>query len=296
MRSGVGLKIRDTVPAPEPVERDTRGILDPWLLRQRVRLTRHPPTEPLTGVIDRFWAVQWDLPGGAEHSQQVLTHPGANVSVGPADGHGEEGPLEARLYGVTRSLTRRRLRGRGWTVAAMTTVGGLGALIDGSADVYTDRAVPLGEGLGIDEAVLIRDVVDLADEQARVEALAGALEGACRPERLDAAREVSSVARLAESDRSIQRVGDLAERAGVSERTLQRQFVRFAGVSPAWVLRRYRLLEAAEAVRDGASVDWAGLAVRLGYSDQAHLIRDFRAAVGQTPAAYARAQRPRDGR
>lgn len=283
--------MRDNLPAPEPVERDTRGILDPWLLRQRVRLSRYPPTEPLVGVVDRFWAVQWQLPDGVEHRQQVLTHPGANLSVGPVNGHGEDGPLEAKLYGVARSLTTRNLRGRGWTVAAMTTVGGLGALVESPADLYTDRGVPLGEALGIDEAKLIREVMALTDEPRRVAELSAALEAACRLDRLDTAREVSAIARLAEADRGIQRVTDLAHRAGMSERTLQRLFLRFAGVSPAWVLRRYRLLDAAEAVRDGGAVDWAGLAARLGYSDQAHLIRDFRAAVGQTPAAYARAQR-----
>jgi AraC-like DNA-binding protein len=286
------LNIPDTVPGPEPVERDTRGILDPWLPRQRVQLTRHPPTGPLVGVVDRFWAVQWELPDGAEHRQQVLTHPGANLSVGPADGHGDDGPVEARLYGVARRVTTRRLRSRGWTVAAMTAVGGLGALVDDPVYKYTDRAVPLEEAVGIDGFALVGEIVGLAEESARVAALARALEGACRPDRLDTAREVSEVARLAETDRGMQRVAHLAERAGVSERTLQRLFLRFAGVSPAWVLRRYRLLDAAEAVRDGAEVDWADLAVGLGYCDQAHLIRDFRAAVGQTPATYARAQRP----
>jgi len=34
-------------------------------------------------------------------------------------------------------------------------------------------------------------------------------------------------------------------------------------------------------------MDWAGLAVDLGYHDQAHLIRDFKAQVGFTPAVYA---------
>jgi AraC-like DNA-binding protein len=59
------------------------------------------------------------------------------------------------------------------------------------------------------------------------------------------------------------------------------------------VLRRYRLLEAAESVREGKPVSWAEIAADLGYADQAHLTRDFRAAIGQTPAAYAESQSPR---
>jgi AraC-like DNA-binding protein len=42
-------------------------------------------------------------------------------------------------------------------------------------------------------------------------------------------------------------------------------------------------------VRDGAPVEWAALAVELGFSDQAHLTRAFRDAYGVTPDAYARA-------
>ena len=286
-----GLKISDTTQAPEPVQQDTRGILDPWLLRERVQLTRYPPTAPLLGVIDRFWAVRWDLPGHTEHRQQVLTHPCANLSVGPADGRGDDSAIQARLFGVGRRLTSRTLRGSGWTVAAMTTVGGLGALIDGSAAAWTDQAAGLGTALGIDEDRLVGRVVELADEASRVAELAHVLAGACRPERLEAAREVAGVAKRAENDRGIRRLADLAERAGSSERRLQRMFRQFAGVSPVWVVRRYRLLEAAETVRNGDAVSWAELAADLGYADQAHLIRDFRAAVGRTPAEYADAQR-----
>src|SRR5919107_1929442 len=126
---------------PEPVERDSRGILDPWLLRQRVRLTRYPVGPALAGLVDRFWAVQWDLPEGTVHVQQVLTHPGANLSVGCPDAYSPgaaTGTVEARLHGVARGLASRALAGRGWGVAAMTTPGGLGPFVTGPPAAFTD--------------------------------------------------------------------------------------------------------------------------------------------------------------
>jgi len=59
------------------------------------------------------------------------------------------------------------------------------------------------------------------------------------------------------------------------------------GASPKWVLRRARLHEAAARADEGAGIDWARLAADLGYADQAHLTRDFTAAVGSPPGRYA---------
>ncbi|MEV0611627.1 AraC family transcriptional regulator [Polymorphospora rubra] len=39
--------------------------------------------------------------------------------------------------------------------------------------------------------------------------------------------------------------------------------------------------------------NWSEVAADLGYFDQSHFIRDFAAAVGMTPAAYADACRRR---
>jgi AraC-like DNA-binding protein len=127
-----------------------------------------------------------------------------------------------------------------------------------------------------------------------VAALRAALEGVvltADAARVAAAREVAAVARVAETDRWVRRVEDLSALAGVTERTLQRMFGEHAGLTPAWVIRRYRILEAAEQARlHGVEVSWAHLAADLGYSDQAHLVRDFRAHLGTTPAAYAARQ------
>jgi AraC-like DNA-binding protein len=264
---------------PEPVERDSRGILDPWLLRQRVQLTRYPAPGALAGLVDRFWAVRWDLPPGTVHQQQVLTHPGANMSVGNANvtpAAQQPAPVEARLNGVARRLATRVLVGQGWAVAALIRPGGLGAFISGPAAGFTDRVVPLGPAIGVDEAALVGQLLREPAEAARVEMLAAALEQAVEPERVAAASQVAGAARLAEVNREVRRL-----------------FLQYAGVSPTWVIRRYRLLEAAESVREGGQVSWAEVAAGLGYADQAHLTRDFRAAIGQTPAAYAEAQASR---
>lgn len=74
----------------------------------------------------------------------------------------------------------------------------------------------------------------------------------------------------------------------VSKRTLQRIFSQYVGVGPKWVIKRYRLHEAADQLAGGNVVDWPRLALDLGYFDQAHFIKDFKAMVGRTPTEYAR--------
>ena len=261
-----------------------------------MRLTRYPVGTALSGLIDRFWAVEWDLPDHTSHSQQVLTHPGANLTVGHADARTADhtpGHIEARLNGVARELTTRVLVGRGWTVAAMTTPGGLGAFLTRSASTFTDHTVPLGQALDVDEELLVERITAADGLPARVAVLAAALEdvlAAADPTRVGRSRQVAELGRLAETDRSLRQLPDLCARASLSPRTLQRMFLQHAGVPPTWVLRRYRLLDAAERVQDGQRVSWATVAVDLGYADQAHPNRDFRSAIGQTPAAYAEAQ------
>ena len=93
------------------------------------------------------------------------------------------------------------------------------------------------------------------------------------------------VARIT-ADSSLCRVGELAAALGLPVRRLQRLFANYVGVSPKWVMRRARLQEAAMRAEQGGRVDWAELAVSLGYADQAHLTRDFTAVIGVPPARY----------
>jgi AraC-like DNA-binding protein len=99
---------------------------------------------------------------------------------------------------------------------------------------------------------------------------------------------VTGLVAAAETDRTITRAEELAGRAGLSLRSLQRLFTEYVGFGPKWVIQRYRILDAAAAAHSGEPVDWAALATELGFSDQAHLTRAFTQVVGTPPATYQR--------
>jgi len=87
-------------------------------------------------------------------------------------------------------------------------------------------------------------------------------------------------------------VDQAARSSGTSSRTLQRLFNEYVGISPKWILRRFRLKEAAARIERGEHDNMAELAQRLGYYDQAHLNRDFKALIGQPPSAWGRQRLP----
>ena len=123
------------------------------------------------------------------------------------------------------------------------------------------------------------------DGAAVLAALAARAGARARPARCE---DLATLVERAEEDTDLVRAEQLAEIAGVSLRTLQRRFHSYVGIGPKWVVQRFRLLDVTAAAHGDADVDWAALAVRLGYADQSHLIRAFTQLVGHPPATYAR--------
>jgi AraC-like DNA-binding protein len=91
------------------------------------------------------------------------------------------------------------------------------------------------------------------------------------------------------SRRPIERV---VEKVGLSHQRFIKLFREEVGLTPKehWRLRRF--LAVARRTRHETPVAWADLAARMGYSDQAHLIHDFRAFIGLSPRAYLHARHP----
>lgn len=97
-----------------------------------------------------------------------------------------------------------------------------------------------------------------------------------------------AVARALEQLRANANVHEAVSRSGYSHRTFISLFTRSVGLTPkvySRLLRFQRVLRRATA-RPGAA--WVDVAMVVGYSDQSHLVREFRELAGMTPAAYRR--------
>jgi AraC-like DNA-binding protein len=84
------------------------------------------------------------------------------------------------------------------------------------------------------------------------------------------------------------RVGDIAKRAGLSQRRLIELFTPAVGMTPKRFGRVLRFQRAIGLARR-AALDWTRIAQDCGYYDQAHLIRDFHDLADLTPSDLLRA-------
>jgi AraC-like DNA-binding protein len=253
-----------------------RGVLYPRRNAPIVELDRRPPGPALARFVEFHWHVRWRT---AElYESKVLSHPNVHLVF--------EEPC-ALVYGVDRGLFVRRLKGDGQVLGVKFRPGCFRPFIGRPVGDLADRRIPAAElfGPAVDE--VNRAVLGNAGTTEMVGLAEDFLEPLL-PEPDPVAEEVAAMVGLITTGSGLFRVDQAAERLHVSVRTLQRLFAEYVGASPKWVLRRARLHEAAARADQGTRVDWSALARDLGYSDQAHLIRDFTAAVGVSPARYAR--------
>lgn len=104
----------------------------------------------------------------------------------------------------------------------------------------------------------------------------------------EAGRRANELEDLVSSDRSIVNVSQLAARLGYSVRSVQRLARDHIGLPPLAVIRRYRLQEASQLLREDPEVTVGYIAAQLGYADHAHLDADFRTVLGFSPTGYRR--------
>ncbi len=251
--------------APKP-----RGLLHPdasAFQHQRILPGLH-----LQPWIAHHWFVSWDLRDQKPHTQQTLPHPCTHLV--------HEGS-SLRVYGVSTRPFTRTLKGKGqihgvkfrpaaftaWTRRSLADLRDQALCAHAFFDGLPEGLEPLPQTQSIERLESFLCAGRLCDNMDFV--------------------QVRDLVEAAERQPAWCSVEDLVAATGLSKRTLQRRFRAMIGVSPKWVLRRYRLHELLERLQQEDVLDWADTAYALGYCDQAHLIRDFKQTLGLTPARYA---------
>lgn len=81
-------------------------------------------------------------------------------------------------------------------------------------------------------------------------------------------------------------VAGLARSLGLSSRTLERQIAQATGLAPRDLMRTMRFRRGFQLLHGAGPGSMTAMALRAGYFDQAHCIREFRRFTGQSPRQF----------
>jgi AraC-like DNA-binding protein len=264
----------------QSVPRPTRGVVNPAAGERLFRFERYLPEPDLAPFVEFFWLVAWTLPDGVTHVQRTLPSPAIHVVFDA--GH-------TAVFGVmTGEAFEYRLSGSGRVLGASFRPGAFRGFLQAEVQSITERELALSAVFDCDDAEAERSVMCAPDDAAMVAAASAILRTAL-PATVDPEiARIAAILATIQQHPEITQVQQLAEQVDLSVRRLQLLFKDYLGASPKWVIRRNRLLDAADMLVKDSPIDLAALAQQLGYYDQSHFTSDFEKLIGKPPADYRR--------
>jgi len=275
---------------PDPTREPTSsrgGLLRPEQFARHVHLERAECCPDLSPWVENYWSLRWDLPPGTSYVSSTLPHPACNLSVERGHLRDEVGADPVVVTGVVTKRFDVTIRDAGWVYAAKFRPGGLAALTGVNARELRDTTVPASDVLDPATTNALRELgPDASHEEGkrRFDATLGRLATTPTDDYLLLLDVIAAML----DDRSLLKVAQVEMRCGVGTRSLQRLFERYVGVSPKWVLSRYRMHDVVTDLDAGYGGSLADLAAKYGWFDQAHFTREFTDLVGVPPGAYQR--------
>ncbi|WP_296046094.1 helix-turn-helix domain-containing protein [uncultured Alteromonas sp.] len=251
------------------------GVMHHSDSQKHYRLRRYVPDAPLANLVEQYWLVNWQLKNGQEHVQRNLPDPNFHLTF---DNQG------VKLIGPVSKVYHYPMAASGFVIGVKFNPGSLNALLDSPLSDYVDKELSASKYFGSGVTDIFETGAEALTDEKVVSALNKFLVRFVEP----VTAQQTQVARLLEyikNSGEIYTVAQLAQRADLSVRTLQRLFNQYIGLSPKWLLRKYRLHDALEELETN-TLTMIELATQLEYTDQSHLIRDFKDMLGMSPAQY----------
>jgi len=257
-----------------------RGVIDPAGAIQRIRLATYQPAAALACFVDYYWIVQWDMGERPPEIQRVLPYPNAHLVFDLG---------RTAIHGPVTGAFERTVEGSGHVLGIRFKPGGLRPYIGLPLDKLRDTTMPVDAILGMSGAEAEQRVLSKKSDGEMVAVAESMLLSRLPPPDPRATLATHAVEAAAAALGPVS-VSALSERTGIEERSLQRLFRDYVGVSPKWVIQRFRLQEATWLLARPTRVDLGDLACQLGFFDQAHFTRDFTRLIGLSPHEYWKSQ------
>jgi AraC-like DNA-binding protein len=195
--------------------------------------------------------------------------------------------LRGTVVGPLREVGRMRGFDLPATIGVFFRPGRVAPFLRVAISELTDEAVAIDDIWGAAASRLPGELGDL-DEAARVDRLESVLLARLRQARPSAtAFDVEGLARNVLRHKGRVTVEAMARSAGVSRQYLAREFRARIGIGPKLYSRLARFQSGLAYAGIRKTVDWASVALDMGYVDQSHMIAEFRLFSGLTPRTLA---------
>ncbi|HKV18857.1 MAG TPA: helix-turn-helix domain-containing protein [Mycobacterium sp.] len=254
--------------------------------------TRYTPSYPLCDFVEYLWCMtdgpthsaERILPGGT--TELVLNLHDNGIQVCDPLGHNKDvrlhGPVVSGPYSRAFDIDASRHHSM---LGVHFKPGGARAVLGVPLHELVDTHVELEQlwTTGVD--TLRARVCEASSDAERFSLVEVELTARLSPDRVPHAALATAVAALAPG-MSQPMIGTLAERTGLSHRAFIRQFTTEVGMTPKSFARVRRFHVAVTRINIDRTPRWSQFAAECGYADQSHMIRDFHAFAGMTPAQY----------
>jgi AraC-like DNA-binding protein len=260
----------------------------------RWRYSSAPPAPDLAGVVLEYWEVEGRLspfrerilPNGAT---EVMINLGPPHTLLTADGSSVwDSSWFSGLH--AQAIRIESLSGTHLVSARLHPLGALqalGALVPQSVNTVVDLATFVGPS-----AAALRDRLQASHTP---EERFGQLEAFLQARLLNHPVPTPSVlaaTRLIEEAHGNLRIASVHLTLGLSRKQLWLRFATEVGMSPKSYAALQRFIWTLARLRESTEVDWPRLALAAGYSDQSHLVRDFRRVAAASPTEFLRTRTP----
>jgi len=247
------------------------------------------PSEQLQHIVNCYWFID------SEHDYEI------HVQKIVPDGFPElifhyGDPYEINLSGIwekqsqylvagqIKSYFFLRNTGRSGIVGIKLMPTTLSDYFGVSMHQLTGKVIPLGE-MGSDKLSALIDTAVSGKSPEAIAAGFNALFEEAALRQSNAALTGSTIFDTILSSKGTASIGEICQKAKISERSLERFFRHHVGLTPKYFSRIIRFSNIFKLIEDG-DPSWVDVAYLTGYYDQSHFIRDFKAFTGEEPSKY----------